>query len=64
MNYYNFSNSRHNFLQMKTSKSSVSGGSVNNFKPKSDLYNIAFTKNSGNKKISGKGINDNIKFIL
>jgi len=49
---------------MKTSKSSVSGGSVNNFKPKSDLYNIAFTKNSGNKKISGKGINDNIKFIL
>ena len=64
MNFYNYSNSQYNFLEMKKSRASVSGGSVSNYKPKSYLFNIAFTKNSGNKKISGKGINDNIKFIL
>ena len=64
MNYFNYSNSQYNFLGQKKSKTSVSGGSVSNYKPKADLFNIAFTKNSGSKKISGKGINDNIKFIL
>jgi len=64
MNYYNYTNSQYNFLKSKKSQGSVSGGSVSNYKPKADLFNIAFTKNSGNKKISGKGINDNIKFII
>ena len=64
MNYFNYSNSQYNFLSGNKSNHSISGGSVSNYKPKADLFNIAFTKNSGSKKISGKGINDNIKFIL
>ena len=30
MNFYNYSNSQYNFLEMKKSKASVSGGSVSN----------------------------------
>lgn len=64
MNYYNFSNSQYNFLNMKrSSKSSVSGGTVT-YKPPSDLFNIAFAKNNRKGKINGKGLNDNLKFIL
>lgn len=53
MNYYNYSNSQYNFLHSKKSNAaSVSGGSVSNYKPKADLFNIAFTKNSGGKQIN------------
>ena len=47
----------------KAIQATVSGGAVIGFKPKSDLFNIAFAK-SNDKLVSGKGVKSNIRFIL
>jgi len=61
MLFLNYTNPLNNPPKKASSVSAVKG--AGNFKPKSDLFNIAFAKSS-DKLVSGKGVKSNIRFIL